>query len=401
MRKVRQHLGATTHYPTPSSASIGASPSLGLLTGVTLVAVATAVFVPFRDSIGQAGPALVLVIPVVAAGLVGGGTAAFVTALVSAAAFNLAFIEPFWTPKIDALEDGIALAVFVLVALAVGILVAAEADRRSAAEQRAREVEALYERTEHLAAERERLAAETARLQALERVDEQRAALLRAVSHDLRTPLATIRAVATDLRDGGGRYDRETEQELLATVSDEAERLDRLVANLLSMGRIEAGALRPERQAVDVEELLADRLRRLQRLFRNARLQLDAAPDLPLVDGDYTMLDQVVTNLLENAARHAPPASTVRVSARSVGTGIGEGAGEVEITVADEGIGVPDYDRDRIFEPFRRGEGSTSSGVGLATCKAIVEAHGGSIRVERTAGGGATFVVRVPALAHG
>jgi two-component system sensor histidine kinase KdpD len=172
-------------------------------------------------------------------------------------------------------------------------------------------------------------------------------------------------------------------------VCDEAERLDRLVGNLLSMSRIEAGALRPERQAVDLEELLRDRLRRLSRLFRACRVQLDVADGLPLVDGDYTLLDQVVTNLLENAARYAPPASTLRVGARPVG-------GDVELSVSDEGIGVPDYDRERIFEAFRRGEGSTSSGVGLATCKAIVEAHDGSIGVDRTPGGGATFTVRLP-----
>jgi two-component system sensor histidine kinase KdpD len=180
---------------------------------------------------------------------------------------------------------------------------------------------------------------------------------------------------------------------LLATVCDEAERLDRLVGNLLSMSRIEAGALRPDRQAVDVGELVTDRLRRLKRLFREVRLQVELAPDLPLVDGDYTLLDQVVTNLVENASRYAPPVSTVRVSARPVEGGL------IELSVSDEGIGVPDYDRDRIFEPFRRGEGSTSSGVGLATCKAIVEAHAGTIAVTRTAGGGATFVVRLPARA--
>jgi two-component system sensor histidine kinase KdpD len=219
-------------------------------------------------------------------------------------------------------------------------------------------------------------------------VDEQRSALLRSVSHDLRTPLASIRAVASDLRDGVV-YDEDTRTELLATVCDEAERLDRIVANLLSLSRIEAGALTPDRQAVALDELVADRMRRLGALFRQARVQVDVPPELALVDGDYTQLDQVVTNLLENAARHAPPASLVRVSAS-------ERNGMVELRVADEGIGVPDWERRRIFEPFRKGEGSRSSGVGLAICKAIVEAHDGTIDVDRTPGGGATFVVRLP-----
>jgi two-component system sensor histidine kinase KdpD len=373
-----------------------------VVVGVVLAAAATAVFVPVRGHVGQAGPALVLVLPVIAAGLIGGAAAAVVVALAAAAAFNLAFIPPFWTLKVNALADGIALAVMLVVALTVGLLVSLEAERRRAAEQRAAEVQELYERTEQLAAERERLAGEANRLQVLERVDEQRAALLRSVSHDLRTPLATIRAVATDLRDGTGHYDADTEHELLATVCDEAERLDRLVANLLSMSRVEAGVLRPERQAVDLAELVGDRLRRLQRLFANCRVQVEMPADLPLVDGDYTLLDQLVTNLVENAARYAPPASTVRVSAAAAASAsaVEGGGGMVVLRVADEGIGVSDYERERIFEPFRRGEGSTSSGVGLAICKAIAEAHGGSISVARTAGGGATFTVRLPARAE-
>jgi two-component system sensor histidine kinase KdpD len=196
--------------------------------------------------------------------------------------------------------------------------------------------------------------------------------------------------VASDLRDGAV-YDETTRSELLDTVIDEAERLDRLVANLLSMGRIEAGALVPERQAVDIGELTRERVRRLSRLFGGVRVQLDLDPELSLVDGDYTQLEQVVTNLLENAARYAPPGSMVRVGTRSAADG------RVELAVADEGIGVPVHERQRIFEPFHRGEGSRSSGVGLAICKAVVEAHGGAVEVAQTAGGGATFLVTLPA----
>jgi two-component system sensor histidine kinase KdpD len=157
------------------------------------------------------------------------------------------------------------------------------------------------------------------------------------------------------------------------------------------MSRIEAGALRPERQAVDLAELIGDRVRRLGRLFVDVRLQTDVDPGLPLVSGDYSQLDQVLTNLLENAARYAPPGSTVRIGARPAD-------GRVQVMVADEGIGVPDFEASRIFQPFRRGEGSTSSGLGLAISHAIVDAHGGTIRVERTPGGGATFVFDLPAL---
>ena len=372
-----------TRFPLP-----GHSPWLGAGVGVAGVAVTAAALVPVRAHVTRATPALVLVLAVVAAALLGGAWAAVGTAVVAALALNLAFIPPFWALKVDAWEDWTALGVFGVVALVVGLLVVAEADRRRAAEARESEVRALYEQLRAGGVERDRLAEEVTRVEVLERVDEQRTALLRSVSHDLRTPLAAIRAVATDLRDGVA-YDDRTRTELLGTVCDEVERLDRIVANLLSMSRIEAGALEPERQAVPLDELVADRVRRLGGLFRRVRVQVELPPDLPLVDGDYSQLDQVLTNLLENAARHAPPASTVRITGRELG-------GRVELRVADEGIGVPERDRDHVFEPFRRGEGSRSSGVGLAICRAVVEAHGGAIRVERTPGGGATFVLTLP-----
>lgn len=367
------------------------SPGLGAAVGIGVALVVIAALVPFRADVTGTSPALLLVLAVVAGGVLGGSWAAALTAVVAAAGFNLAFIRPYWDLKVDVWEDWVALGVFLTVALVVGLLMAAEADRRRAAEAREAEVRSLYERLQAADEERDRLSEEVARMEVLERVDEQRSALLRSVSHDLRSPLATIRAVASDLRDGVV-YEESVRAELLVTVCDESERLERVVANFLSLSRIEAGALDPERQAVPIDELVAERLRRLSGLFREVRVQVDLPPDLPLVDGDYTQLEQVVTNLLENASRYAPAGSIVRVGGRALSAGA-----QVEIWVADEGIGVPDWERERVFEPFRRGEGSRSSGVGLAICKAVVEAHGGHIRVDRTPGGGATFAFTVPA----
>jgi K+-sensing histidine kinase KdpD len=368
----------------------GPLPLVGTLLGVGLVVALTAALVPFRADVSRAAPALVLVIAVVVAGLIGGRVAAVVTAGAAVLAFNFAFIPPFWTLAIDVVEDAVALAAFTVVALTVGTLVARESDHRRAAEQRAAELQALHERYEAVQAERERLAAEANRLAVLEQVDEQRAALLRSVSHDLRTPLSTIRAVTSDLR-AGAVYDDATRDELLDLVIDEAERLDRIVANLLSLSRIEAGALQPERQAVDLGELVADATRRLDRLFQRVHVELEFADDLPLADADYSQLDQVITNLLENAARHAPRGSTVRVGGRHRGDGM------LSLFVEDAGPGIPSADRMHVFEPFWRGEGSSSSGVGLAICKAIVEAHGGTITVESGPGRGTGFVLTLPA----
>jgi len=335
---------------------------VGTLLGLGLVTVVTAILIPVQGRVTRATPPLALVLPVAVAAIIGRRPSALITAFAAAAALNLAFIPPHWTPKITSADDLVAFVVFVVIALVVGTLVAWEADRRVAAEQRT--------------------------VSLLSRIDEQRRALLRSVSHDLRTPLAAIRAATSDMR-AGVAYDDATRDELLDLVGDEAERLDRLVANLLSLSRIEAGALEPERQAVAVDELVADRVRRLARLFRHVTVQDDVPAGVPLVDADYSQLDQVVTNLLENAARHSPPGSSVSVGARCLD-------GRVEVWVADEGPGIDPAQVDDLFEPFQRGPGSESSGIGLAICKAIVEAHGGQIGVRPGLDGGATFWFTLP-----
>jgi two-component system sensor histidine kinase KdpD len=130
-------------------------------------------------------------------------------------------------------------------------------------------------------------------------------------------------------------------------------------------------------------------VRRLSRLLRDAQVETDLPPDLPLVDADYTLVDQVVSNLLENAVRHTPSHAAVRIAARDAGA-------MVEVSISDDGKGVPLADRDWIFEPFRAGNGSRSSGIGLAICKAIVEAHGGQVAVTEAPGGGARFAFTLP-----
>jgi len=330
---------------------------------------------------------LVLVVPIVVAALVGGRVAALIVVPVGVLAFNVVFIPPHWTLNVDALDDGVALAVFGLVAVVVGTLVARAGERRQSAEDRAAELQALNRELQAVQRERERLAEEATRAIVLEKLDEQRSALLRSVSHDLRTPLATIRAVASDLL-GDASYDEATRAELLGLVADESERLDRLVANLLNLSRIEAGALRPDRQAVAMEELVMHTVKRLERLLGPRRVQV-ALAEVSLVDGDYTQLEQVVTNLLENAARHAPPTSTVRVGGRDAGDW-------AEVWVDDEGPGIAASERQQVFEAFRRGEGSSSSGIGLAICKAIIEAHGGTITADVAPSGGARLIFSVP-----
>lgn len=361
---------------------------LGLAVGIALVALCTGALLPGRGSFTVATPALVLVAPGLVAGLVGGRLAGVTTAAVAAFVLDVAFIEPYGNLTVHVVDDVVALVAFGAVALTVATLVAMAADGRRSAEQKAHEILALSREQERIRGEQSRLAAENV---ALEQAEDTRRALLRSVSHDLRTPLAAIRAITSDLREGP-TYDDATRRDLLDVVGDEAERLDRLVANLLSLSRIEAGALTPELQAVDLGELVDDRVRRLARLLRDVQVATDLPDEMPLVDADYVLVDQVVTNLLENAVRHTPPGSTVTIAAVDCGD-------VVETSVEDDGDGIPPDARGSIFEPFRTaspGNGGRSSGIGLAICRAIVEAHGGSITVGDAPGGGARFTFTLP-----
>lgn len=363
---------------------------VGACAGAAVASGAVALLLPHRDSLSKATPALILIIPGVIAAVLGGRIAAALVAGATSVAFGVWFLPPFGRWKILDPEDVVAVIVFMLVALAVGELTAREAERRRVAEERTRDLEALTASLEQAHAEQQRLTGQLDKLAVMEEIDQQRSALLRSVSHDLRTPLATIRAVSSDLQSDIA-YDDETRAELLSLVSDEAERLDRLVANLLSMSRIEAGSFAPDLQAVDLGELLETAVARLRRATRDHRVEVDVPADLPLLHADYTQLDLVVTNLVENATRHSPPRSVIRVGARPA-------ASTVEVWVENRGDGVLAPERTRIFEAFHRSHGSRSSGIGLAICKAVVEAHGGRIGVTDAQGGGARFTFTIPVL---
>ena len=215
-------------------------------------------------------------------------------------------------------------------------------------------------------------------------------ALLRSVSHDLRTPLATIRAVATDLRDSN-LHDDETRQELLKSVSDEAERLDRLVGNLLSMSRIEAGSLNIEYQVVDLTELLQLAILRLGPLFSRVEVEVQIDPALPLIDGDPVLLDEVISNLLENAARYAPASSTVSVIS-PLPRAHGHAAGRDHGPGVESGLCRPHLPSVLAWprQPFERTRPGDREGHRRG-------ARGHDPRLAETSGGGATFEVRLPA----
>ncbi len=242
-------------------------------------------------------------------------------------------------------------------------------------------------------AQRAELHEATTRAEVLRRTDELKTAMLGAVSHDLRTPLASIIASAGSLRQPDVHWSENERQEFLKDIEREGRRLSRIVDNLLDLSRMEAGALRPERGWYDVAALIDDVLGRLRPLTVGHRVTAQVAEDLPPVPLDYVEIDQVLSNLIENAVRHTPTGTAISVAARAE-------AEELVVEVADDGPGIPPQLVDRLFDPFLRGPSRAGAprgtGLGLAVARGLVEAHGGRIFVANRPDGGAIFRFTLP-----
>ncbi len=238
-----------------------------------------------------------------------------------------------------------------------------------------------------------RLRQESLQVEVLRRTDVLRAALISSVSHDLRTPLTSIKAAASSLLQDDVQWDDEARRSFTQAIEREADRLNRLVENLLDMSRIEGGALQPEREWYPIDELLHDVLGRLQPQLRDRSVTIDVPANLPPVELDYMMIDQVVTNLVENAIRYTPGSSPIEIAVSST-------AAEMVISVADRGPGIPSEDLERVFDKFYRVLGRvrpvSGSGVGLAVCRGLIEAHGGRIWATNRPNGGALFRFTLP-----
>jgi two-component system sensor histidine kinase KdpD len=244
-----------------------------------------------------------------------------------------------------------------------------------------------------LAIERARLRREANQAEVLRRTDELRRALLNAVSHDLRTPLASIMASAGSLQQDDVVWTHEERQDFAHAIVDQAERLNRIVGNLLDLSRIEGGSLRPDKGWYDVAALVDEVLGRLRPVTAAHSVLVRVPEGLPAVSLDYVEIDQVISNLVENATRYAPTGSEIAVSAQRAN-------GEVRVAVEDRGPGVPASSVQHLFDPFYRVADGTPRpaglGLGLAVAKGLVEAHGGRIWVENRPGGGARFTFSLP-----
>jgi two-component system sensor histidine kinase KdpD len=242
------------------------------------------------------------------------------------------------------------------------------------------------------ALERARIAAEAEAARLEVETERLRSSLLSSVSHDLRTPLAVITGAATTLLSASEAVDPPAQRDLLSAIYDESVRLTRLVVNLLDMTRLSAGALKVNKEWQSIEAVVGAAIGRVEDRLGGRPLEVHVPASLPLVPFDAVLIEQVLINLLENAAKYSPAAAPIKVSAATARSR------EIVIDVADRGPGVPEAARPRIFEKFYRLPGAPAggAGLGLAICRGIVEAHGGRIGVVDREGGGSRFRFTLP-----
>lgn len=298
-----------------------------------------------------------------------------VAAGLSAALWNLLFIPPRFTLAIHLPEDMMMVGLYFIIAAVVGNLTARIRQQEQAA-ARERELQAEVARHSRMLTEAEQL----------------HRTLLNSISHELRTPLTAIGSALSHLRHPQLSKDEAMRAVLVDEIQEANERLVRVVQNVLDMARLESGMLRLNLQHCDLRELVEAVLHRLAGDLGSHPVDARIPADLPLLHIDFALMEQVLTNLLRNAAAYTPPGTPITVAARAQ-------AAEVVIAVADRGPGLPADALGSVFDKFYRAPHAApgGTGLGLSICRGLVEAHHGSIRAENDPAGGARFVVSLPA----
>jgi K+-sensing histidine kinase KdpD len=350
----------------------------GYLFAVIGIAAVTAVLAPFHERLSSTTVALALLLIVLFAATGWGSRPALLAALVGVACFNYFFLPPVHTFTIADPQNWIALAAFLITALVAGELSSRAKRRAEEAEAGRREIERLYNEY-RVAAERARQA------EVFEQSERLKSALLDAVTHDLRTPLTSVKAAVTSLLDEAEvPLDDEARREFLEVINEEADRLNYFVENMVELARIEAGAVNLRRRWSSVEEIVSMARARAESLTRGHRLEVELESELPAARVDASLIAEVLYSLIDNAAKYSPAGSRIKISARRAEDEV------IIIAVEDEGRGIPAELRERVFDKFFRAtaEGAASLGrpkglgMGLAIARGIVEAHGGRIWVE-------------------
>lgn len=358
-------------------------PINGYVFAVLGIVTVTAALAPFRERVSSTTVALALLLVVLFAATGWGSRPALVTAILGVLCFNFFFLEPVHTFTIADPQNWIALAAFLITAVTAGQLSARAKRRAEEAEAGRQEIERLYREYQ--------IASEAARQAEVFRQSEQlKSALLDAVTHDLRTPLTSIKASATTLlaemqaEDGGNdpvRLDAEGRYELLEVINEETDRLNRFVENMVELARLEAGELHLRRRWGSVEEIVALARDRASELTAKHPIELSIERELPSARVDANLLAEVLYSLIDNAAKYSPRNSPIKITANRAENEM------ILLAVEDQGPGIPPEMRVRVFDKFFRvaNDGShqpSGLGMGLAIARGIVEAHGGRIWIE-------------------
>ncbi len=367
---------------------------------VIVIAAATAVLNVFGGHINPTTVALAFLLIVLFVAAAWGSKPAVLAALVGGISFNLFFLPPVGTFHIAEPENWIAFLSFLVTGVTAGQLSARARRRAEEANEARQEVERLY-------VELQETFDEASQARALKQSERLKSALLDAVTHDLRTPLTSIKASVTTLIDdhrstrnnaAPSLLDDESRQEMLEVIDEEADRLDRFIGGMMELARIEAGEMHLRRRWGSIEEIVSAALSRASSLIRNHKVELAIEDDLPMVCVDERAVSEVIYSLIDNAAKYSPADSVIRIVANRVNRTT------VQMEVADGGSGISPELRERVFDKFFRAtrDGDISanrpagSGMGLAIAKGIVEAHDGKIWIQSEPGKGTGVLFTLP-----
>ena len=368
----------------------------GFLLALLGVAGITMLLLPLRERMSAMTVALALLLIVLLIATRYGSRPAYFASILAALCLNFFFLPPFNTLTIADPENWVALIVFMVIALVAGELSSRAKTRAEEAELGRREIERLYEQLNG-AFDR------ASQAEALRRSEQLKTALLDAVTHDLRTPLTSIKASVTTLlnernSDGGSEpvvtLDEEGRLEMLEVINEESDRLNKLIEGMVELARIEAGDLELRRQWGAVDEIISMAVARAESLTRRHRLQLDVENELPLVRVDSRAIAEAIFLLIDNASKYAPPDTRILVSARR------SPDETVLFEVEDEGRGIPAELREQVFVRFFRATPANAAaldrpsglGMGLTIARGIIEAQGGRIWIEDGSNGKGTRI---------
>lgn len=358
--------------------------SRALRFGLSLGGVVLAAFglLAVRESVNATTVAMILLVIILSSATFFGRNPALVASFAAMLIFNYFFLPPYGTWHIADPQNLIAWAAFTITAIVAGELSAYARRRAVEAEQLYGELQDAFEAA--------------ADAEALKRSEKLKTAVLDAVTHDLRTPLTSIKAAVTTLLESEGGHrtielDSSGRSDFLDVINEETDRLNGFIESMVQLARLEAGTSGADRALANVEEIISVALDRAERAITGHDVVVNLQKDLPPIRVDSRAIAEVLYNLVENAAKYSPVGTVITITASA-------GRGNVSVSVADQGKGVAPEHREKIFEKFFRVQGERSDGIGLglAISKGIVESQGGSIRVKDGTAGGSVFIVEFP-----